>query len=230
MSRLPKRAVVGLSVPRQMPSGGSAGSIQGRHTLAALNAFRNPSSHDREYYPYILVEIDVANAILALLRQAAEEKSTGVVWAIGRALASLDDFSVIQEWLSDTDALKRLAACRTCERLRPVPHVLQAIQLCLDDVDLRVAEAARGAVWRLYLSLETDRLVETILVEQDASRRWILLDSVLAIGDPGDKHRPLPDWAQRVGDALPYFMRVYLAEKLERQREETVREAEKRDK
>jgi len=198
--------------------------------LAALSALRNPSCHDREYYPYILIDIDAAKAVSALLWQATEEKSTEVVWAIGRALASLDDFTVIQEWLLDTDPRKRLAACRTCERLSPMPQVLQAIQPCLDDEDLHVAEAARGAVWRLHLALETERLVEAILVEPDNSKRWVFVDAVLAVGDPGDKHRPLPDWARRIRDGLPYFMRVYLCEKLERQREETVREAEKRDK
>ena len=198
--------------------------------LAALKALSNPSSNDREYYPYILVKLDVARAIPALLSLVAEEKSTAVVWAIGRALAVLDDFNVILSWLSNADSLKRLAACRTCERLRPETLVLQALQPCLDDVDLRVAGAAREAIRRLQLSLEAERLIEALLVEQDISKRWVLLDSLLAIGDPGDKQRPMPDWARRVMEALPHFMRVYLAEELNRRREETVKEAKDRAK
>ena len=198
--------------------------------LAALKALSNPSSHDREYYPYILVEINVAKAIPALLGLVAEEKSTAVTWAIGRALADIADFSIIQSWLSDSDPHKRLAACRTCERLRPATQILQALQSCLDDVDISVAGAAREAIQRLLLALEAERLIEAFLVEQNASKRWVLLDSLLAIADPGDKHRPLPGWARRLMDALPHFMRVYFAEKLQKQREEAVKEAEKRDK
>jgi hypothetical protein len=52
------------------------------------------------------------------------------------------------------------------------------------------------------------------LVEQDASNRWVLLDSLLAIGDPGDKRHPMPDWARRVMDALPHFMRLYSMDRL----------------
>jgi len=198
--------------------------------LAALKALRNPTSHDREYYPYILVEIDIDEAIPALLTQAAEEEATRVVWAIGRALAAVEPSGVIADWLASPDAKQRLAACRVCARLRPTPPILLTLQHCLDDADVRVAGAAREALGLLQLSQETERLVNAIRAEQDASRRWVLLDSLVDVGDPGDKHRPWPYWARQVGENLPYLMQVYVADKLEKRRKEVAEEAEKRDK
>ena len=197
--------------------------------LAAITSLRNPTSHDREYYPYILLEIDAEAAIPMLLTHAGDERSPQVIWAIGRALAEVEPSRVIADWLVSPQASKRLAACRVCAHLRPTPQLLAAVRECLDDADVRVVGAASETLAFLQLSLEAERSVTAVLVEQDASRRWVLLDSLLAIADPGDEHRPWPDWARRVAEKLPYLMQVYVGDKLRERRKQVLEEARKRD-
>ena len=197
--------------------------------LAARKTLRNPSSHDREYYPNILVEIDADAATPELLAQAAEERSTAVIWAIGRALADADVSDQIEQWIGNSDAKKRLAACRVCARFGPGDTVFRSLRARLDDIDLHVADAAREALHLLQVANEADALVEAVLAEDNASRRWVLLDSLLALADPGDIHRPWPKWAREIAENVAYLMRVYIEDELKERRKEVAREAEKRD-
>lgn len=114
-------------------------------------------------------------------------------------------------------------------RLRAEEYVIRSLRARLDDIDLHVAGAAREALHLLQVADEADALVEAVLAEHNVSRRWILLDSLLALADPGDIHRPWPKWAREIAENLPYLMRVYSDDKLKDRRKEVAREAEKRD-
>ena len=54
---------------------------------AAQAALQNDGSHDREMYPYLIVQIDASRSIRDLIEQAKAERHTSVRWSIARALS-----------------------------------------------------------------------------------------------------------------------------------------------
>ena len=65
-----------------------------------------------------------------------------------------------------------------------------------------------------------DDLTSAFVAEKEGCRRWLLLDCLIDVADPGDSHRPWPEWACSVAEELPYLMRVYIDNRLEKRRKQ----------
>lgn len=198
--------------------------------LAAETTLRNADNHDRELYPYLLVELDASLAVKVLLEQAQNELSTSVTWAISRALALVDYSARLRDLLASADAMARRAACRLAGRLPADDWLVAEMKARLEDTDNSVATAARESLTLLEDTIAVGRLVDAIRSETDVPHRWALLDALLDIGDPGDIHQPWPDWANSINECLPIAMRFYLGERLAQRRKEVLEVARKKDK
>ena len=75
-----------------------------------------------------------------------------------------------------------------------------------------------------------DVLIGELLDEKDPSRRWVVIDAILAVADPGDSHRPFPRWVSEAFGSSLYLERDYVTEKLKKRRKKLEEEATKRDK
>jgi len=151
------------------------------------------------------MELDQEGALPLLLEQALDEK-TSVIWAISRSLRGANYSAVLPAWLETLESRRRRAACRLAGRLCPDDWLVAMLRKRLEDVDNEVASAARVALELLATTIEADALVCALRGEEDRSHRWVLLEALLAIADPGDKHQPWPIWAQKVADLLPLSM------------------------
>ncbi len=80
--------------------------------LAARKTLQNSNSHDREYYPYLLVEFDAERATETLLEQALVEKNPLILRSMARALQEVDLSEILSHWVISEDVERRLAACR----------------------------------------------------------------------------------------------------------------------
>lgn len=202
--------------------------------VAARTALKNTSGKDRERYPDIIAEIDPLAAVPFLLDMLRIETNKRVRWAIGRAFSGLikrPNAGVparVYAWLESSDPERRLAACEAAGWLSPLYNPADPLlSERLNDVDARVASAAQEAVSRLRDAKHVWKLAGAITAESNESRRWRLLDALIALADPGDEHQSWPEWCHQVGPLLSPAMRDYLVEGLKGRRKELVREAER---
>jgi hypothetical protein len=196
--------------------------------LAALKAMQNPASHDRGCYPYLLIELDAPRAVEALLEQASIEEDDVVLGSIARALRSEDLGHTVLTLSTSKQAKERLAACRVC---RSNPRAFETMSALLhklvEDGDERVAQTARVAIRLRRDALASDSLVSAISSTDDRNARWILLDALLLIADPGDAHRPWPEWAAMATRGRPYFEQKYVADRLKQRRDSLANEVKR---
>jgi hypothetical protein len=87
-----------------------------------------------------------------------------------------------------------------------------------------VAEAAMYGLERVSRTRRAEALLAAMESRTIGDRWWILLDSAIALADPGDEHGQRPEWAQRVCDRAPYLVRAYIDEGLERRRKDIIKE------
>ncbi|MGO9598553.1 MAG: hypothetical protein ACLP7Q_11240 [Isosphaeraceae bacterium] len=219
------------------PTGSKAAAIQGlgkfdreRASLAAFKAFENPDAHDRQYYPYIILELLGKQGVSMLLERAAAEKSTAVIWAIARALDGSDCANGLTDLLECEDPARRLAGCRLAERMRLTVSSVTILEALMKDPDHTVVTAAWRALGFQQATRNADELREALVSECDRSRRWILIDALLDIADPGDGHRPFPRWVDEVFGRSPALEREYVAQGLKERRRKLDKEAKERDK
>lgn len=198
---------------------------------AALYALKNPESHDRQLYPYLLVEIDADRATGILSEMICTEDSAVMQAAVGRSLAQVPDLvtPLIHKWLASDLWQRRLGACRLAAYQPVLDGTWAAVRSCLEDERRSVMEAAEKAVWQMTNSRWCWEIIEAFAAESAADRRWRLLDSALAVGDPGDVNRPWPDWLAQMCEGLPYFWIQYINEALKKNRESRLKEAQDQD-
>lgn len=197
--------------------------------LAARKAMENPQSVDRTWYPYLLMELDQGRAVQTLLSQVIQERATAVLWAIGRALQDVDVAKTLDEWFTSDDPRKRLSACQLVGWAEPSAQVLASVHRLLDDSDQQVASAAQDALDRCSNQREVGKLADAVVTETKPDRRWILLDALIMLGDPGDDGGSRPAWCLAVSKALPPAMRQYLGERVQERRKALAKEAEESD-
>jgi hypothetical protein len=196
---------------------------------AAVNALAIAENHDREQYPYLLVEIMPQRALNSLTEQAKREPTTAVKWAISRALRILDCQEAFKTLFASEADRVRETACELCARWRPDAWVTDQLRLAMDDDSARVANAARESLELVETRIIGNELVEAIATELDVCHRWNLLEALLDTADPGDDGQPMPDWGHRIEESLPFAMWAFVAEELPKRRKKLLEQARKKD-
>jgi hypothetical protein len=98
-----------------------------------------------------------------------------------------------------------------------------------EDSDDAVVAAVSRALKFQRAAQHGDALMQALLSEQDPSRRWILIDALLAVADPGDSQQPFPRWVSEAFSHSPSLERDYVIEKLKERGKMLEEEAKKRD-
>ncbi|MFO0906910.1 MAG: hypothetical protein U0794_00870 [Isosphaeraceae bacterium] len=218
-------------------TGSKAAAIRGlarfdkeRATLAALKALENPGAHDREHYPYLLVDLEGERAAKMLLQQAVVEKTTSVIWAIARALDGAESGDILATMLKPGDTARRLAASRIAERMRVSDAVLPMLESLTEDPDNAVVTAATRALRFQRAARATHELIGAMKAEHDPGRRWVLIDAILEVADPGDSFRPSPQWFADAFGTSPFLEHEYVVDRLKERQLKLEQEAKRRDK
>jgi hypothetical protein len=192
----------------------------------------SPDTEQRERYPSLLVEINPVAAITCLLEQGCEEKTKGMRWAIGRALAAVPAFATLRlrrdlvRWLADSRPVHRRVACEVIGWLPALTGRLVAeVRGHLEDTDVRVSTAAGEALDRQENAEAAWEVLRALHREREWHRRWVLLDAVISLADPGDVHAAAPQWYEHARAMLPPAMRDYLAERVTKRRDELRQQA-----
>lgn len=192
--------------------------------LAAKVALANHDWHDRDRYPYLLMELSPSQAVTILMDQLHAERDPTVARSIGRALCGADIDPVLHEWLASEDARLRRTAILAAGWAGRSSAIEARLRELLRDTDDAVVSAAADSLKRIRRNLESDRLATALLNESDPSRRWVLLDCLLDLDDPGDSHQLWPVRGAPVRDALSSLQIKYAVKALQERRDEVARQ------
>lgn len=188
--------------------------------LAAKTALHNVDWHDRDHYPYILMQLNQEMAIPILLQQLHVEEDTKVLRAICGALMADDIDSRLRQSLSSSDSRERDAACVAAGEVSVENATEERLHKLLHDTDEAVSRSAADAINHIEVRKRCRELGKAILEESDKSRRWLLLDCLISLADPGDKHRTWPVEGAHIGDVLSPLQIKHVKRRLERLRDE----------
>ncbi len=149
--------------------------------------------------------------------------------AIGEAVCLAGKVPALIGWLVDPSPRLREGACIAASVLPWTDDLARFLRQRIYDDAWSVRWAANQALDRLWNARELDRLVDGILTEEDATRRWCLLDVLLEGGHPGlaGPFRRQP-WVARLFDDLPLEMRQRVVDLLEKRRKDLRDELKKR--
>lgn len=83
--------------------------------------------------------------------------------------------------------------------------------------------------WGVRVALTcSPEVARTFAQEANPSHRWILLDGVIDLADPGDDHAPTPEWLRQVYVMLSPEMRSHLQKRIEKRRKEIAEDLKRR--
>lgn len=186
--------------------------------LAVKASLRNVESYDREMYPPLLAELCGDTAVEVLLQLFAAEKEDRVASAIGRTLTEVDVDEHLTRWFESSEAADRESACRVAKWAKMSDRVSNCVQGCLADLDESVADAAATAMMSLRARQEVVELGHALIESSSDSERWLYLDCMLDLADPGDLHHKWPLDGPAIDEVLSPFQIRYATKKLEKRR------------
>lgn len=200
----------------------------GDAATVAIARLRDRSVPDADLYPPLIGDLVPDRAVPELLEAALDNLPLRVEYAIGRELRRLRGDDDVAAWLADQSPERRLVACRLSGFLRPTPDLRLAVRSLLGDTDQRVATAAAQSLDRLRRQEIVIELVEAFNAEVDPVHKWVLLDAVVAVADPGQEGTP-PYWIEDFQDRLTPAMELHLVASLKKRRDKLLRDLAWRD-
>ncbi|NJL26497.1 MAG: hypothetical protein HC897_00800 [Thermoanaerobaculia bacterium] len=174
----------------------------------------------------LLLEIDKKQALELFRAEIEHGEEVIALAAVGEHLQTIGQTTLMTEWLGDPLARVREGACIASEFCPWDDELAEGLRALLYDNDWDVRNAANVALNRLWHAREIERIVDALLIEPEAARRWCLLDIALEDGHPGLWERP--SWVARLYATLPLAMRQRLGEELEKRRKSVRDELKKR--
>lgn len=186
--------------------------------IAAETALRNINAKGREYYPPILAKLDVESAAQSLFAILELSEAEPVKRSIGRSFANMKVEELIIDWLKSSDVNCRRKACYIAGWARNSDLINIQLAKCLNSPEESVARAASDAFAMLALRKETQVLGHAIMETNCADERWLYLECLLDIADPGDQHRAWPIDGSMIMKVLSPLQRIYVASRLKERR------------
>jgi len=197
--------------------------------MAALAILRDWNSHDRKFIPYELMDLDLERAQVDLVAYVAKESSVVTNTAIARAFATFRQCDTVLPLLDDERASVRRSAAFIVGFGLYSRDVVSKLQSMLSDTDADVYKACVEAIRQLEHAKVASDLVDSYLAETNPARKWILLDAILSIGDPGTEQHGVPRWAEPLLAEVPPLVIDMIVSRFEKRQDESQTELERQD-
>ncbi len=194
---------------------------------AARRALYTPGWHDREHYPYILMEIDASRATPLLIEHLDAEHAGEVRHAIGRVLAGVQLSEVLRPRFDAKDFKIRASACFAAGWARDGAEMTDLLQRSLDDPNENVIREAMDAVDRLRIRSICRKLLARATSADDVVLKWIYIDAIVDVIDPGDSFEPWPAELQTACQDLSPILLKYISERVKKRRKKLFDELKK---
>ena len=194
----------------------------------ALARLRDPDTPDRELYVPVIATLARDDAVGTLLDVARLGPPRRVVQAIGRELSRLDAEGSVLQRLRSPAAEERLAACRIAGFLPFTNGLDTEVRARAADADTRVSDAAVEAHEGLLRGQAVDELMRAVAAEDDLPHRWVLLDALVSVADPGGGGTA-PVWVEGVRPHLTPALTHHVSERLKERRKKLEEESDRED-
>ena len=194
---------------------------------AACHALSDVTSHDRELYPSILVEIDRARGIEWLINHLPLEDSRLVRIAIGRILENRIPLELVVEKMASKNQAERTAGVELCGWANLDEAADIEVDKALNDQSEDVVQTAIGAMQRRRDRRVVLDLCNLIVQETEGTTRTITIDALIGFVDPGDAHRPVSTNLRKALDTVSTFESMDALKRLKKRREQLHEELKK---
>ncbi len=194
----------------------------------ALERLKDPETPDGESYVQVVSALCPSEAAKHFLAALLLNPPGRVVQAIGRELGRLGATEMVRQWFHDELPAKRIAACSVVGFLPQAEEWDLEVLLLADDSNSDVSDAALVAGDSLRRARITADLLISIANELDLSHRWVLLDSLINVGDPYGGGT-IPPWSEAVQKFLEPAMATHLSEQLKKRRKKLKEDLDRTD-
>jgi len=214
--------------------GARAAAIRGLGKLRSDDAYsvarRTLCSGDmqnKERQPWILLEIDKERAVPDLFVIAEEIEDEPTIAYIALAMAQRCEWKEIQNYLSSNVSRQRALACRVCGLMAPSHEITTVLmEMALDD-DVKVYEAAVGALNLQMMSATVGDLDYRLEAETAPGwQHWVFLKAVIDAANPGLPNAPRQPALDGIRSTLRPMTLDWFDEQIDRKRKEALKTAE----
>ena len=162
-----------------------------------------------------------------MLEQLAEEKSGHVRYAIGRVLAEVNLEDSLRPNLQSTDAATRAAACFAVGWAKDGQCLEVPLRVALNDLAEPVIDQAMAALDRLNERAICEELAARASASEELAVKWLYLDALVDVMDPGEEFRPWPAKLQSACKELSSLVCKVLNDRIKKCRKGAARRAQK---
>jgi hypothetical protein len=187
---------------------------------SARRALATRESHDRERYPYLLFDIDPGRAIGVLLEQLVNEKPGRVRFAIGRVLAQVDLEGQLLPLFNSADAATRAAACFAAGWAKDAQRLEGPLRMALDDLAEPVIREAMAGLDRFQRRAICNELADRAIASKDLAVKWLYVDALVDLADPGEKFRTPPAVVRSACKDLSPLVCKFVNDRVKKRRKE----------
>ena len=198
--------------------------------IACKAALSNRGSKDRHRYPQLLVECDPEHAAEWLANHSSSERTSRVLWAIGRALMSTQSETVIEKWKRLREPPDLAAVCHSLAFQSPEFPVDEWLLSLLESHSQLVRDSAAFAIRKRRQQATLLTLIDECTSQTDLPFKWVMLEAISQLADPGDEGCGVCPWMSKICEAMPRSMLHWLDNALTTARKELLKESEKWDK
>lgn len=191
------------------------------------------TKRDRDLLPSLLMDVDEIRAIPLLLKAVVHERSTAVVWAIGRAARGATDIGLVDSTLKrmfmSTEPIEQRGACLIAGWLESGRFDDELMACAIDSIDTTVNRAAREAIQRRTDERGVLQLFDALKMASGI-RAWSYLDAAIGLGDPVlMEDRNDATWLGRALEGHSPYMHILARDRIREREKEIKRNAETRD-
>lgn len=188
---------------------------------------------DRDLLPSLLMDVDEIRAIPLLLKAVVHERSTAVVWAIGRAARGATDIGLVDMTLKrmfmSTEPIEQRGACLIAGWLQSGRFDDELMACAIDSIDTTVNRAAREAIQRRTDERGVLQLLDALKMASGI-RAWSYLDAAIGLGDPVlMEDRNDATWLGHALEGHSPYMHILARDRIREREKEIERNAETRD-
>ena len=178
----------------------------------------------------LLSLIDSKRYATSLIEHLPFEQSETVRFAIGRVLASVEASHALRSGFGSKSAKVREAACFSAGWVKDGEELVEKVRLCLEDESESVITRALEALDRISKRKASFRLSNSIKAEPELKKRWIYLDALVTLVDPGDEQVPWQSELLFACEDLSPLIRSFVIDQLKVRRKSLLNELKRKDK
>lgn len=196
----------------------SLANINTRAAFVAAKAAMSTEDTERFQYPRLLVDLDSSSALPFLLDRLQRESDLRVKNAIARSVASLDVGTWIRESLEGCDLPRIQSALSLLAYTDATNEVYACVVRMVSQSSHPLSKAAANAIANINRRRMAIELADAFEASEDFNQRWLYLECLLGVADPGESGDIWPLERPELGEQMTPLQRQYIGQKLESKR------------